>query len=100
MTEEVAELVLRDNYAGTQTCRWRKNWRRRCSTYTRASSSSIESRQAEPAAGVPPKREESDRRQMVWLTRPELAVLLAYAKITVMYESLVDSNDALEFTLM
>ena len=104
MTEEVAGLVLRDNYAQTQALSLAEK--------LAAPMLNVHARfiQFHEKAGklnrrleyLPSEEEIAERRlARLGLTRPELAVLLAYAKIT-MYESLVDSSvpDALEFTLM
>ncbi|MDQ5886829.1 MAG: glutamate dehydrogenase [Pseudomonadota bacterium] len=104
MTDEVAELVLRDNYQQTQAIS--------LAEMLAAPMLNVHARfiQFHEKAGklnrrleyLPSEEEIADRRlARQGLTRPELAVLLAYAKIT-MYESLLDSHvpGALEFTLM
>jgi len=104
MTEEVAALVLRDNYAQTQALSLAES--------LAAPMLNVHARfiQFHEKAGklnrrleyLPSEEEIAERRlARLGLTRPELAVLLAYAKIT-LYESLVESSvpDALEFTLM
>ncbi|WP_026986692.1 NAD-glutamate dehydrogenase [Fodinicurvata fenggangensis] len=94
MTEEVAALVLKDNYLQTQTIsisnRLGVRLLDRFARFIRAlEKADLLNRSLE---ALPDDETLKDRATAnIGLTRPELAVLLAYAKIT-LYEPLVESN--------
>ncbi len=94
MTEEVAALVLRDNYQQTQSITvTRFQDTGRLDEQQRLMRSLERDGRLDRALEYLPNDEEIDERHKTGraLTRPELAVLLAYAKI-VTYDALLDSD--------
>ncbi|MDZ4738026.1 MAG: NAD-glutamate dehydrogenase [Rhodospirillaceae bacterium] len=91
MTEEVAELVLRDNYLQTQAISiWRKNDWLRLDQQGRFMRALERSGQLDRSLEYLPDDETIQERIALrqGLTRSELAVLLAYAKISLYHELL------------
>jgi len=94
METEIAELVLRNNYQQTQTLSMEAaRAQRRMQQYAHAldalEQKGLLSRAIEflPDAAELEERRENGK----WLTRPELAVLLSYAKMD-LYQALLDSQ--------
>ncbi|GAB5510072.1 MAG: NAD-glutamate dehydrogenase [Hyphomicrobiales bacterium] len=94
MTEEVAALVLRNNYLQTLSVSLTEAKNENDFSYQARLMSTLEAsglldRDVEylPDAMVLSERKEADQ----WLSRPELAVLLAYAKID-LFSSLLESD--------
>ena len=95
MTDDVAALVLRDNYFQTQALSMAGRLGARCCSTSRCASCAS---WKEPAGSTAPSsscrpttRSPSARRSGVGLTSPELAVLLAYSKMW-LSDELVDSD--------
>ena len=94
MTDEVAELVLRDNYLQSQAITlavWQRNemLEEQARMMRQLEHSGLLDRKLE---GLPDESTLSERRERKQgLTRPEVAVLLAYSKILV-YNELLDSR--------
>jgi len=91
MTDEVAELVLRDNYLQSQAVSiWRRNDWLRLDQQSRFMRALERSGQLDRALEFLPNDENIQERIALrqGLTRPELAVLLAYAKISLYHELL------------
>jgi glutamate dehydrogenase len=94
MTDEVAELVLRDNYLQTQAISiWRKHDWLRLDQHGRFMRALERSGQLDRNLEYLPDDETIQERISLrqGLTRPELAVLLAYAKIS-LYQELLPSD--------
>ncbi|MEX2298550.1 MAG: NAD-glutamate dehydrogenase [Dongiaceae bacterium] len=94
MTDEVAELVLRDNYLQTQAISiWRKHDWLRLDQHGRFMRALERSGQLDRALEYLPDDETIQERIALrqGLARPELAVLLAYAKIS-LYQELLPSD--------
>ncbi len=91
MTDEVAALVLRDNYLQSQAISiWRRNDWLRLDQQSRFMRALERSGQLDRALEFLPNDESIQERIALrqGLTRPELAVLLAYAKISLYHELL------------
>jgi glutamate dehydrogenase len=94
MTGEVADLVLRDNYLQSQAVSiWRRNDWLRLDQQSRFMRALERSGQLDRALEFLPNDENIQERIALrqGLTRPELAVLLAYAKIS-LYQELLPSD--------
>ena len=94
MTDEVAELVLRDNYLQTQALSLAElDGAGGIDRYARLIRALEKSGRLNRAIEFLPDDEEISARQAAGrgLTRPELSVLLAYAKMA-LYDELLDSN--------
>ena len=91
MTDEVAALVLRDNYEQNLALANAARTRRRCCTCTRTGCSAGAARRAQPrarGAAVRAARYAGGSTVAEGLTAPELAVLLAWTKIVLADELL------------
>jgi glutamate dehydrogenase len=85
MTDEVAPLVLRNNYLQTLALSLaeKRKARRRASASAAPDAALEAQRPARPPSSSARRRRLAERRRSRrGLTRPELAVLLAYAKLT------------------
>ena len=95
MTDEVAHLVLRDNYLQSQALSMLEDARSERPARARALDPLAGAgRRARPRARVPAvarKRSTERHKAGRGLTRPELAILLAYAKMA-LYSRLIDSD--------